>query len=87
MGANCKRNIKGLIFIVAFCLVACQSSAAEFAGGTGEPNDPYQIATAHQLISIGDDPNLLDKHYVLVNDIDLDPNLPGCMVFYNSGHY
>jgi hypothetical protein len=57
------------------------TSAAEFAGGTGEPNNPYQIATAEQLISIGSDPNLLNKHFILVNDIDLDPNLPGRKVF------
>ncbi|MEN6338425.1 MAG: hypothetical protein ABFE01_29565 [Phycisphaerales bacterium] len=55
--------------------------AVEFAGGTGEPNDPYQIAAAEQLIAIGSDPNLLDKHFVLVADIDLDPNLPGGRVF------
>jgi hypothetical protein len=52
-----------------------------FADGTGEPADPYRIATPAQLISIGSDPNLLDKHFVLVNDIDLDPNLPGGQVF------
>jgi hypothetical protein len=55
--------------------------AHSFAGGTGEPNDPYQIATAEQLVSIGSDPNLLDKHFVLIHDIDLDPNLPGGRVF------
>jgi hypothetical protein len=32
--------------------------AGPFAGGTGDPGDPYQIATAEQLISIGSDPNL-----------------------------
>ncbi len=52
-----------------------------FAGGTGEPNDPFQIATAQQLCSIGSDPNLLDKHYVLIDNIDLDPCLPGGQVF------
>lgn len=56
-------------------------SAAEFAGGTGEPNNPFQIATAEQLISIGTDLNLLSKHFILTNDIDLDPNLPGEQVF------
>ena len=40
------------------------NDVGRFAGGTGEPNDPYQIATADQLISIGSDPNLLDKHYL-----------------------
>jgi hypothetical protein len=55
--------------------------AYSFAGGTGEPTDPYQIATVEQLVSIGSDPNLLDKNFVLLNDIDLDPNLPGGSVF------
>ena len=47
------------------------AKAIEFAGGTGEPNNPYQIATADQLIAIGSDPNLLDKYFVLVADIDM----------------
>jgi len=54
---------------------------AEFAGGTGKVNDPYEIATAEQLLSINDKTSLLKKHYVLVKDIDLDPNLPGGQVF------
>jgi hypothetical protein len=52
-----------------------------FAGGTGEPNNPYQIATGADLLSIGSDHALLKKHFVLVNDLDLDPNLPGGRVF------
>ncbi len=67
------------IILIFSCALPAQ--AYEFAGGTGEANDPYQIATAAQLISIGSDPNLLDKHFVLLNDIDLDPNLPGGQVF------
>jgi len=65
----------------AFLLVGPRSLRAGFAGGRGEPNDPYRIATAEQLLSIGADPNLLDKHYVLVSDLDLDPNLPGRRIF------
>jgi hypothetical protein len=64
--------------VLGLCQVA---RPAEFAGGTGEPNNPYQIATGEQLIGIGSDPNLLDKHFVLVSDIDLDPNLPGGRAF------
>jgi hypothetical protein len=67
---------------LVFVLVPVHAAgAAQFAGGTGEPNDPYQIATAEQLIAVGADPNLLDKHFVLVADIDLDPNFPGGCVF------
>jgi len=64
-----------------FFLLPSISHAYDFAGGTGEPNDPYQIATAEQLTSIGSDPNLLSKHFVLIKDIDLDPNLPAGRVF------
>jgi len=69
------------LYVTLIAFIAPFTSAAEFAGGTGEPNNPYRIATAEQLISIGSDPNLLDKHFVLINDIDLDPNLTGGQVF------
>ncbi len=42
-----------------------------YSGGTGEPNNPFQIATAQDLIDLGNDPCGYDKHYVQVNDIDL----------------
>jgi len=74
---------KRAALVTVFCL-ASALHAVEFAGGTGRPYDPYQIATAEQLISIGSDPNLLDKHFVLLNDIDLDPNLPGGAVFVRA---
>lgn len=55
--------------------------AVEFAGGLGEPNAPYQIATAEQLIVMGSDPNYFDKHFVLVNDVNLHPDTPGGKLF------
>ena len=54
---------------------------AKYSGGTGEPNDPYQIATAADLILLGESPGDYDKHFLLTADIDLDPNLPGRKVF------
>jgi hypothetical protein len=54
---------------------------AQYSGGTGEPNDPYQIATAEDLMLLGDSPEDYDKHFVLTADIDLAPNLPGRKVF------
>jgi len=68
-----KRNsIVGGI-VCAACILCCVIGwgAVEFAGGTGEPNDPYQIATAEQLIAIGSDPNLAKSHFVLTASIDL----------------
>jgi len=54
---------------------------AQYGGGTGEPNDPYQIATPGDLMLLGDSPDDYDKHFILTADIDLDPNLPGRRVF------
>ena len=54
---------------------------AKYSGGTGEPNDPYEIATAADLIALGETPADYDKHFILTADIDLDPNLPGRKVF------
>lgn len=55
-----------------------------FAGGTGEPNDPYQIATVADLLSVGSDKTLMRRCFALVNDLDLDPNLPGGRVFEDA---
>ncbi len=75
--------------LVLFLLLALWSpaSAVEFGGGTGEPNDPYQIATADQLIAVGLDPNLPRKHFVLIADIDLSGvtlSAPVIAAFYGT---
>lgn len=77
-----RREAIGFICLWAIVLSAGPlTHAVEFAGGTGTVGDPYQIATAEQLISIGSDPNLLSKHFVMVSDIDLDPNLSADYAF------
>ena len=52
-----------------------------FSGGTGQPDDPYFIATAEDLFLLADSPDVYQKHFALTADIDLDPNLPGRRVF------
>jgi len=75
----------GHIRILAACFLLSLGKpavrAVEFAGGMGTIDDPYQIGTAEHLIGMGRDPNLHDKHFVLVADIDLDPNLSSDYVF------
>jgi hypothetical protein len=63
----------------AFLLVP--KSPSKYGGGTGEPDDAYQIATAEDLMLLGETPKDYDKHFILTADIDLDPNLPGRKVF------
>jgi hypothetical protein len=53
----------------------------KYSGGTGDPNDPYQIATAEDLIALGESHEDYEKHFILTAEIDLDPNLPGRKVF------
>ncbi len=86
-----KANLIRWLFIVAVLqIVLCPITKGEiiledvetkYGGGTGEPNDPYQIATAEDLVLLGNSPEDYDKHFILTADIDLDPNLPGCKVF------
>ena len=70
--------IVGWSGVKAFLLIP---KSSKYSGGTGEPNDPYQIATAEDLILLGETPEDYDKHFILTADIDLDPNLPGRKVF------
>jgi hypothetical protein len=72
--------MRTLLVTLTMCLLAVPANA-KYSGGTGEPNDPYQIATAADLIALGETPADYDKHFILTADIDLDPNLPGCRVF------
>ena len=44
---------------------------AKYGGGSGLPADPYQIATAEDLVTLGNTPGDWDKHFVLTKDIDL----------------
>jgi len=69
-----------LIMSVVF-LVTVSTAHAQYSGGSGTADDPYQIATAADLIALGETPDDYDKHFILTADIDLDPNLPGGRVF------
>lgn len=47
------------------------AAEAKYSGGTGEPNDPYRIATPEDLNDIGNHLEDFDKHFILVNDVNL----------------
>jgi len=72
--------MRSLFLTLITCLFVLPVQA-KYSGGTGEPNDPYQIATAADLIALGETPEDYDKHFILTADIDLAPNLPGRKVF------
>ncbi|MHC4565317.1 MAG: hypothetical protein ACYTE3_06110 [Planctomycetota bacterium] len=74
------RVLRTIPLLIAFCFVSFPAQA-EYGGGTGEANDPYQIATAEDLLLLGESPGDYDEHFILTGDIDPDPNLQGRQVF------
>jgi len=76
-------RIRRLVAIIMiFGILSCSFAYSySFEGGTGKPYDPYQISTKEQLIQIGSDLRLMTESFVLISDIDLDPNLPGGRIF------
>lgn len=57
----------GALFLICFALSV--KSYAQFAGGDGTLENPYQVENAQQFDEIR---NFLDSHFVLMNDIDLN---------------
>ena len=69
------------IVAAALLLIIVSGATAKYSGGSGTADDPYQIATAADLNTLGETPADYDNHFILTSDIDLDPNLPGRKVF------
>jgi hypothetical protein len=82
---HCERSaaIKSRVCVATavLLLTIVSTATAQYAGGSGTADDPYQIATAADLILLGESPADYDKQFLLTADIDLDPNLPDCKVF------
>jgi hypothetical protein len=82
-----KSRNSGILRTISCLITICSFSFpiyAKYSGGTGEPNDPYQIVTADDLMLLGGSATDYGKHFILTADIDLDPNLPGRKVFDNA---
>ena len=69
-----------LISLVVLYLIVFPAQA-KYSGGSGTADDPYQIATADDVMLLGETSEDYDKYFTLTADIDLDPNLPGRKVF------
>ena len=59
------------MMVCALILTLATTATAQYAGGTGTADDPYQIATAADLIALGETPDDYDKHFILTTDLDL----------------
>ncbi len=67
------RKIKkhSILILVIIALLAGTDAEAKYSGGTGEPNDPYQIGSAGDLLTLTADTNDYNKCFILTEDIDL----------------
>jgi len=65
------RRFQGYVTAIVLLFTIVSAAQAKYSGGNGEPNDPYQIATAEDLILLGDSPEDYDKHFILIADVDL----------------
>jgi len=72
-----KNRFRRSLTVSLVFLAATSVAHAQYSGGSGTADDPYRIATATDLIALGESPDDYDKHFLLTADIDLDPNLPG----------
>jgi len=77
------RVLRAILLLIAVCLISFPAHA-KYSGGTGEPHDPYQIATAEDLMLLGENPEDYDKNFILTADINLDPNSPNRKVFESA---
>ncbi|MEN6335168.1 MAG: hypothetical protein ABFE01_12985, partial [Phycisphaerales bacterium] len=84
---NAERNRRMLWTISLFIAACCgdawaqQNQEHKYSGGHGTEGYPYKIATAADLVLLGESPADYGKHFILTADIDLDPNLPGGRTF------
>jgi len=60
-----------VIWIFLFLGLAAGKTYGKYGGGTGTENDPYLIYTAGQMNTIGLHYEDWDKHFKLMEDIDL----------------
>ena len=60
-----------IIICLLVIVLAYSFAEAKYSGGTGEPSDPYRIATAEDLNDIGNHQEDWDNHFVLVNDVNI----------------
>ncbi|MBI9019152.1 MAG: hypothetical protein JEZ07_18025 [Phycisphaerae bacterium] len=61
---------KSLIFAIIISSLFCVSAWADVLGN-GTLEDPYQISSVELLLMIDSNADLLDKHYILTNNLDL----------------
>jgi len=61
-----------ILFLTTIITLAAGSALGVYSGGTGEPNDPYQIADANDLLDLAGTIADYNKCFILTADIDVE---------------
>jgi hypothetical protein len=77
-------RVWGIILLTITIFSLSFPAYAKYSGGRGEPNAPYRISHSGDLMLLSKSPEDYDKHFIMIADIDLDPNLPGRKVFVEA---
>lgn len=65
----------------------CNHQGAPFGGGNGSEDSPYRLCSPEQLNAVGGNEAYLDKHFVVVEDIDMT-NVEGfSMIGGKNAHF
>ncbi|MBN1124499.1 MAG: hypothetical protein JXA82_05785 [Sedimentisphaerales bacterium] len=59
----------GIVLVISLVPL---TPAGTYSGGTGDPNDPFQIGTVANWLELIDTSSDWDKSFILVNDIDFE---------------
>ena len=60
-----------MVFVVLITAIVSIPAHAKYSGGTGEPNNPYQIGTVADLLALAVNTGDYGKYFVLTADINL----------------
>ncbi len=61
-----------ILYIAAIIILYCGNPLIAYSGGTGEPNDPYQIASKADLLALAADTNDYSKCFILTADVNME---------------
>ena len=70
-------HLKKLYVLVYLCLSFAAWGQGNYSGGDGSSENPFQIAQFSDLTEMRGHPEDWNRSFILLNDLDLDPNLPG----------
>ena len=60
-----------ILSLTAIITLAAGSAFGAYSGGTGEPNNPYQIATKADLLALAADTGDYGKCFILTADVNM----------------